>query len=86
MAVLAPIPRARVSTATRVKPGLLASLRQPYRRSAQTDPIIATPPEKILSDPQGTISGLDARARSRWLPTPCLYFTARGQVADRRGE
>ena len=33
MAVLAPMPSASASTATMVKPGLLRSIRSPYRRS-----------------------------------------------------
>src|SRR5690349_3630335 len=33
IAVLAPIPSARVSTATAAKPGLLVNIRRPYRRS-----------------------------------------------------
>ena len=33
MAVLAPIPRASVDTATAVKPGFLDSIRRPYRKS-----------------------------------------------------
>src|SRR5260221_13658121 len=34
-AVFAPIPRARVATATSVNPGLLRSIRSAYRRSVQ---------------------------------------------------
>ena len=36
MAVLAPIPNARVSTATAVNPGAFASTRSPWRRSCQS--------------------------------------------------
>jgi hypothetical protein len=36
IAVLAPMPRARVRTATRVKPGLLVSIRAPKRTSCHS--------------------------------------------------
>src|SRR6185437_11589581 len=39
IAVFAPMPRARVSTATAVKPADLASIRMPYFRSFQSAPI-----------------------------------------------
>src|SRR6266705_698725 len=43
MELLAPIPSARVRTATTVKPGLFASVRQPYRKSCK-NPFIRLPP------------------------------------------
>src|SRR5260370_42360003 len=42
MAVLAPIPRARVRTATRVKPGLRRRNRKAWRRARQSE-VIASP-------------------------------------------
>src|SRR6267154_4916165 len=41
MAVLAPIPRARVRTATRVKPGLRRRNRKAWRRSRQNEIIVS---------------------------------------------
>ena len=41
MAVLAPIPSARVSTATAVKPGFLANILIPYRKSCSSDVILS---------------------------------------------
>src|ERR1700680_3825670 len=43
MAVLAPMPSARVRTATRVKPGFFTSMRRPKRRSCQSVPIFVPP-------------------------------------------
>src|SRR5713101_3488904 len=44
MELLAPIPKANVRTATTVKPGLFASVRQPYRKSCK-NPFIRSPPD-----------------------------------------
>ena len=41
IAVLAPMPRARVSTATAVKPGFFASILIPYRKSCTSDVILS---------------------------------------------
>src|ERR1700687_1638904 len=43
IAVLAPMPRASVKTATAVNPGIFASIRKAYRMSCQSVPILRLP-------------------------------------------
>src|SRR5437879_5764983 len=43
IAVLAPMPRASVKTATAVKPGFFASIRKAYRKSCQSVPMLRLP-------------------------------------------
>src|SRR5256885_1829103 len=65
MAVLAPIPRASVSTATAVKPGLFASVRTAKRRSWRSVFIIRTSRQPSGRLGQRGATGRSSPARSR---------------------
>src|SRR5882762_4465980 len=66
MAVLAPMPSARESTTTKVKPGLFLSMRKPPRRSCRKIPAITLPPTQRLGRSPGIfVSGVLSRWGSR---------------------
>jgi hypothetical protein len=94
MAVFAPIPRDNTATAARLKPGLLISMRTPWRRLRSRVPFLQHLREKVLRmfpESQNTIrlnrNGKHARALRRTGAFPSVRLpsnTARASLDDIR--